>query len=307
MKKQRISAIVLDEDIQANRDFMFNEIKDDARIKEFLLNYELDHVFLKDNIQAFHTWIKTINLAKQCEHSETCYIGNGGYYEDLYYDGLLQKRLVPCAHQEQRIKNEQFLKNYIVMDFPESLIDVTMADIVSKDEPLEYMKLVAEVASYLDRLSGPGYYIHGEVGVGKTYLMSAISNELAKLGKTVAFVHTPTLSNDLKSMISRHESLDNLMYRLKNADVLVFDDIGSEGVSDWLRDDILLSILNYRMESNKTCFYTSNLSVEELQNHYAVNNRRELNELAAQRLLERVKMTSKEVRLIGKNRRDFAK
>lgn len=307
MEKQRISSIVLDDDVQANRDYMFNKIKDDSRVRNFLSEYKLDETFLKNNIQSFYSWIQTLELVKKCEASETCYLPNNGYYEDLYYDGLLQKRLVPCPHQIERIRAEKFLRNYIVMDFPQSLINIEVSDILSKDEPMEYMKLVAEVASYLDRQSGPGYYIHGEVGVGKTYLMSAITNELAKAGKTVAFVHTPTLSNDLKSMISRHESIENLMYRLKNADILVFDDIGSEGVSDWLRDDILLSILNYRMESNKTCFYTSNLSVEELLNYYSVNNRRELNELAAQRLLERIKMTSKEVRLIGKNRREFVK
>lgn len=306
MEKQTIKSIVLDDDVVANREFMFEKIKDDKRIINFLHEHKLDEIFLMNNIQTFYNWIETLERVKRCEVSESCYLDNG-YYEDLYYDGLLQKRLVPCPHQIRRLEEERFLKNYVVMDFPRTLINIEVSDILAKDEPVEYMMIVAEVASYLDKKSGPGYYIHGEVGVGKTYLMSAITNELAKSGMSVAFVHTPTLSNDLKSMISRHESIDTLLYRLKNADVLVLDDIGSEGVSDWLRDDILLSILNYRMESNKTCFYTSNLSLDELLNYYAVNNRRELNELAAKRLLERIKMTSKELRLVGKNRRDFVK
>lgn len=306
MERAKIRNIVLDDEILANRKYMFEKIKDDKRIVKFLEDYNLSEDFLADNIQSFYDWIKTLDHVKLCEASKQCYSKHDGYYEDLYYDGLLQKRLVPCAHQIKRLKDEQFLSNYIVMDFPDTLINVSVSDILAIDEPMEYKMLVAEVAEYLENPEGPGFYIHGDVGVGKTYLMSAISNELVRMGKKVAFVHTPTLSNNLKGMMSRYESFDTLLYRLKNVDVLVFDDIGSENVSDWWRDDILLSILNYRMESNKSCFFTSNLSMNELLNHYEVNNRRELNELGGKRLLERIKMTSKEIVIKGKNRRDFA-
>ena len=96
--------------------------------------------------------------------------------------------------------------------------------------------------------------------------------------------------------MSRRESVDQLLNTLKYVEVLIMDDIGTEGVSDWLRDDILMSILNYRMEANKTCFL-SNLSMDQLEQYYSVNNRKEVRELAAKRLLERIRMTSRKFNL----------
>lgn len=304
MERATIRTIILDEDMQAKREYLYQEIKDDKRIVDFLEKAQLDDKFLKANIQTFYDWIQTRNIADKCNLDEMCLL-DGGYYEDLFYDGILNKQLVPCKHTMYKMSKDSYLNNYIVRHFPDSLADVTTEGILNPNEPITYLEKVAEIVSYLEKPSGHGYYIYGEVGVGKTYLMSAITNVLAKAGKKIAFVHMPTLANDLKSMISRRESIDGLLYKLKNVDVLVLDDIGSEGVSDWLRDDILLSILNYRMESNKTCFYTSNLSMDELFNYYSVNNKRAINNLASQRLLERVRMTSKEINLVGKNRRVY--
>ena len=305
MEKQNFSGITLTEEQTANRKYLFESLKRDIRVIDFLTKYKLDEDFLFNNVQVFKDWLAQLDLKDRCLNSNHCYVTNG-YYQDLYYDGLLQKVWVPCIHQKDFLKNQKFLKNYKMKDFPSSLDNLTVASILSKEESLEYMDVVGEIISFLDKPEGPGYYIHGDVGVGKTYLVTALTNELAKLGKTIAFVHTPSLINDFKNKISnRFGSIDNELYILKNVDILVLDDIGSEGVSDWTRDDILLSILNHRMEAGKTCFYTSNLSVDELYSYYAVNNRREVNKLASQRLLERVKMTSREVHLKGKNRRNY--
>lgn len=307
LEQMIINKVELDPELMEKREVMYQRLAEDQRVLDFLEHNHLDLTFLKANVQRFFDWTKELDLKTACESSENCLLANG-YYEDLIYDGLLQKVITPCVHTLKQLQKDELLSNYIVMDIPETLATVTMADIVANpNEDLNYIRVVREVSEYLNRLDGTGYYLYGDVGVGKTYLLSAITNEIVKQGKKVAFVHTPTLSNNLKNMISRRESLDGLLSRLKHVDVLVLDDIGTEGVSDWLRDDILLSILNYRMDTNKTCFFTSNLSMAQLEEYYSVNNRNEVNDLAAKRLMERIRMTSKEVRLLGNNRRIYVK
>ena len=97
MERATVRAIILDEDMQAKRDYLYQEIKDDKRIVNFLSKAKLDENFLKANIQTFYDWIQTRNIADKCNVDEMCLL-DGGYYEDLFYDGILNKVLVPCKH-----------------------------------------------------------------------------------------------------------------------------------------------------------------------------------------------------------------
>ena len=303
MERLKINIDLSDETLN-NRKKMFNEIKDDKRIIKFLNDYKLDNNFLAENIQRFYDWINQLNLSEMCKSSNICLLENKGYYFDLVYDdGLLIKQLKPCAHQLEYDKKMFFLDNYIIKDFPDSLLTITIREIMSKEEPDSYKVNVIKLASFIEDPRGAGYYIYGDLGVGKTYLLSAITNELAKKGFKIAFVNLPSLANNLRSLISENHSLERTLYNLRNVDILVLDDIGSENVTNWFRDEILLSVLNYRMEALKSTFFTSNLSIDELLEHYSVNNRNEFNELAASRVIERIKSLSIPLKFTGKNRR----
>ncbi len=305
MERAIISEIKVSEEVMENRKYLFSKLKEDKRIQTFLKDNKLDEKFLFDNVQTFADWIVQLDLKDRCLDSDICFV-NDGYYLDISYNGIINKTWKPCIHEVNKLKKDVFLDKYIIKDFPDSLVDISLSSIVSQDDVPAYKQVVLQANIFLNNPVGPGLYIHGEVGVGKTYLMSALANELAKKGKTIAFVHTPTLVNDLKGMISQKGAIESTLSKLKRADILVLDDIGVEGVSDWIRDDILLSVLDYRMHANKTCFYTSNLSLQELEVYYSVNNRREVNKLAAERLLERIKMTSREITIKGDNRRVYA-
>ena len=84
----------------------------------------------------------------------------------------------------------------------------------------------------------------------------------------------------------------------------MFDDIGAESVTSWLRDEILLPVFNQRMEQRRTTWFTSNESFVSLENHYMYNQKSEKEELKAVRIMERIKTLSKELKITGKNRRN---
>ena len=86
------------------------------------------------------------------------------------------------------------------------------------------------------------------------------------------------------------------------SDVLLLDDIGAENNSSWARDDVLGTILQYRMDNNLTTFFTSNFTIEELENVLAETNK-ERDEIKARRIIERIKYLTTELTLISENKR----
>ena len=80
---------------------------------------------------------------------------------------------------------------------------------------------------------------------------------------------------------------------MKRADFAVFDDIGAESVTSWLRDEVLLPIFNERMDRQKLTWFTSNENFSSLENHYMYNQKSDKEELKAVRIMERIKSLSK--------------
>ena len=90
---------------------------------------------------------------------------------------------------------------------------------------------------------------------------------------------------------------------MKKAEYLILDDIGSEAVSEFVRDDILFRILDYRLDHSLITLFTSNLTKEELLKHYQYDRREKSNLMNAKRLMERIDILTDDYVLMGKNMR----
>ena len=49
------------------------------------------------------------------------------------------------------------------------------------------------------------------------------------------------------------------------------DDIGAETTTSWGRDEVLGTILQYRMQEGLVTFFTSNFTMDELEEHFSVS------------------------------------
>ena len=85
--------------------------------------------------------------------------------------------------------------------------------------------------------------------------------------------------------------------------MLLLDDIGAENCSNWSRDEVLGPILQYRMENHLPTFFTSNLTLDELEAALAVTSSG-VDKVKAKRIIERIKQQTISLELISKNRRD---
>ena len=124
---------------------------------------------------------------------------------------------------------------------------------------------------------------------------------MAKKGIKSALVYYPEFLRSLKaSFQSGYEEHFNY---IKKVPLLLFDDIGAENCSNWSRDEVLGPILQYRMENHLPTFFTSNLTVEELETSLSITSSG-VDKVKARRIIERIKQLTINLELISKNRRN---
>ena len=82
---------------------------------------------------------------------------------------------------------------------------------------------------------------------------------------------------------------EELFNYLKSVDVLLLDDLGSENMTNWLRDDVLGPVLNYRLMAEKPVFISSNIdpTTNDLLAHLSITKAKS-DELKGMRIKSRL-------------------
>lgn len=203
----------------------------------------------------------------------------------------------PCKYQKDLALKE---KNRRTRE--KDLLNAKMSDIdVTDKNRYEVIKWLKNFYDTYDKNEiNKGLYLHGSFGCGKTYLISALFNELSKKRVSTEIVYFPELLRDVKNDFYTYA--DRMDY-LENVDLLLIDDIGAEKVTEWSRDEILGTILQKRMNNYKTTFFTSNLNIKELETHLQNRSSYSDDEIKARRIIERIKQLTIDMEMISENKR----
>ena len=120
--------------------------------------------------------------------------------------------------------------------------------------------------------AGEGLYIWGKsTGCGKTSWACKIMGHYFRkiafdsgLENEGLYIYLPTFLEDLRASYDNPDpDFEEVLSMLKNCKLLIIDDIGSERVTEWVRER-LVSIINTRVANRLSTIYTSNLSPKEL-------------------------------------------
>ncbi len=195
--------------------------------------------------------------------------------------------------------NEKYRKNVTYYDLPLRIKEARIKDVYTDDkartEIIKKMKKFQD--EYLKGEHPKGIYLYGSFGSGKSYLIAALFNELAKKNIKSIMVHTPELLRSIKDSFDKDYS--DRFESLLNTPLLLLDDIGAEYLTPWARDEVIEPILQYRMDQELPTFFTSNYSPQEIEKHFTLND----DKMKAKRIIERINQVSDPIELIGKNRR----
>ncbi len=274
------------------------------QIQKFMQMHHLQATFLDENIIEFITWAEELKKCQGCKGLAFCRqrITGSVYHLGIDDAGYIEERYIPCAYEKEKEQRLEHRKNYRISDMNEAdyLIDLQdcVADktISSKKEYMEALRLVLASENCQH-----GLYLYGQPGVGKSFLLKALCNHYAKKGLRVSFVKVPNWMQTLKESFGDDQVRREINRSLRNSDVVVFDDIGSEAASAWTLNEILFPILDYRMEQKKKTYFTSNYSPKELAHKYALIDKGD--QVGADRIMDRVYSLSQAVLLSGSSLR----
>ena len=240
---------------------------------------------------------------KNCKGLVHCPYKLCGYcYLPRVIDNRLEFDYQPCKYKLKDIKKNSYQDNVYLFDLPKEIKEASIDQIYSNDSNRydAILWINKFLGDYRKGKASKGLYLHGNFGCGKTYLISALFNELARDGVKSVIVFWPEFLRELKASFGTDF---NEKYELvRRAPLLLIDDIGAEATTVWGRDEIFCPLVQYRMQEHLPTFFTSNLDLKALEEHFSVS-KGNVEHIKARRIIERVIQLTDQIEMISKNLR----
>lgn len=271
--------------------------------KDYVDHLPIEEEILMKYTSSLEDAYKEFENCKNCKGLKYCKNSVKGYcYTPEKDQNIINFSYVACKYQQKKLKEDAYKENLDLFDMPEEIAEASLKKIYTDDKSrvpiIKYFKEFME--KYQKKESPKGLYLTGSFGSGKTYLIAALLNEMAKKGTRSAMVYYPEFLRSLKA--SFQTDYEERFNYIKTVPILLLDDIGAENESNWSRDEVLGPILQYRMQSHLPTFFTSNLTIEELESSLSITSSG-VDKVKARRIIERMKQLTIPMELIGKNRR----
>ena len=200
-------------------------------------------------------------------------------------DGSIDREYTLCPKREEQRK---MLTNYLIRDFNDEFLKIDLDNVDNRKGRFKYEKKLMEID--LDK-ANEGMYIYGPSNSGKTYPLIALCNEFVKDDKKCVFVEVKNFIDSLKSTFNSNKgSYDSLMNTVKNVDVLVLDGLGEEKQSEWVRDDVIGNVLEYRNKNHLLTYITSCFDLSEIEKLYNVSKSNfDMGKLKASKFVDKIR------------------
>lgn len=300
---QKVNDLINNVDVTAlSQSFM--SACSDKEFKDFVYGLEIKEDILMKYTSSLEDAHLECKNCKNCPGLSECKNKVPGYvYTPIKDNNIINFSYVACDKKIKEIKDNEYRQNIELFDMPKDIANATLKDMYKDDKArLPIIKYFKEFIDNYEKEEKPkGLYLHGSFGSGKTYLIAALFNEMAKKNIRSALIYYPEFLRSLKSSFQTNY-IEQFNY-IKKVPLLLLDDIGAENGSAWARDEVLGPILQYRMEEHLPTFFTSNLTIEELEMSLAATSTG-VDKVKARRIIERIKQLTTNLELISKNRRD---
>jgi DNA replication protein DnaC len=237
----------------------------------------MEHIgeILKRQTQT-DTSIKNMEILSNAEEAgagSVCPLCKGaGFVHPLLPSGKPDySRVIPCRctrqtrdkEQKSRLQRYSGLEARLLQSMTFDNFDWKRVNLPQKQR--DSLKYAFDAA--LDFAKSPEKWLvlQGVNGCGKTHLAAAIANYRLKAGEAVKFVVVPDLLDHLRSTFSPESPVtyDQLFEEVKNAPLLILDDLGKQSTTPWAQEK-LYQIINHRYNYQLPTVFTTNFKTDEL-------------------------------------------
>lgn len=299
---KKVSDIVKKKNQTTLKQSFINAMKDNE-FNEYISTLKLEEDILMKYTSTLEETSSEYHNCKKCPNLLMCKNKVEGYQLVPQKENeTLSFSYVMCKYKKRQEEENRYLQNISYYHLSKELQKASFKELYKDDSMrvpvLKYMTNF--IKDYEKHENVKGLFLTGSFGTGKTYLISALFNEMAKKNVKCAIVYYPEFLRDLKASFQTNYK-EKFEY-IKKSELLLLDDIGAENVSGFNRDEVLGPILQYRMEENLPTFFTSNLTLEQLEENLSVTSSGS-DRVKARRIIERIKQLTQQMELVSKNRR----
>ena len=244
--------------------------------KELLAKFNDQMLLLKKEKESILASIGTkadsILPHYECSHcQDTGYITQNNQTQMC---NCLKQKIYDIEYNKSNMNSleKQNFQNFNIQLYSTDINSEKYQSDISPRENIELiLKICQNFVKNFDKIEEKNLLFTGKTGLGKTFLSSCIANELLKQGKTVLYQTASVMLDTIIDYRFGKANVSKDIYdHLLNVDLLIIDDLGTEGTNQMKLVE-LFNIINSRLLNSKKVTKTiisTNLSLQALFENY---------------------------------------
>ena len=246
---------------------LINELRNDIEVYEQIKMLNLTVKDVRENIAKLTEFKDDYNYCKNCPGINKCNKNIPHIRIRLSKEGnYISSSFEPCEKIVEKIAMDN---KYVVADFPDEWKESSLRTL---DLTPARKLAIKEFAKIFNNESNRWIYLYGNHKTGKTFTLVTFVNEYVRANKgKAAVINFVNVVKDLADLsYSDKTEFSRRMVMLSDVDLLLIDNFGAEYKNEYIRDLIVIPLLNERERNNKLTFFTSEFSLDEIKTLYSI-------------------------------------
>lgn len=242
-----------------------------AEAMKYLKSLGISDETIEEEIAIIYPFVTDLMYCKNCPGLASCNKENPHLCTKIIYENeMVDYQLVPC---KKMIDNITFKRQFYVYDFPEEWLDTNLNTI---DKTQGRKQALAKYLSFINNEPCPWIYLTGNKHTGRSFFAASLCVDAVRKNKgPVAFLNSAQRIRELADLSfdkNNKETFQKKMDLYANVPILVLDDFGNEYITDYVRDNIVSTIITTRASKRLLTIFTSDFSLEEIAILYGKND-----------------------------------